>query len=41
MVKQLPFPISLSIVKVPPCASIKSFDIDNPSPLPYKLSYIG
>lgn len=33
-VKQLPFPISLSTVKVPPCASTKSFEMDNPSPLP-------
>ena len=33
-IKRLPFPNSLSTERVPPCASTKSLDIDNPNPLP-------
>ena len=36
-VKQLPLPISLSTVSVPPCASTKSREMESPSPLPCTL----
>lgn len=36
-VKQLPLPISLSTVNVPPCASTKSREMESPSPLPCTL----
>ena len=32
-----PFPISLSIEIVPPCASTKSFEMASPNPLPWTL----